>query len=141
MKKLILSIYLILFGNFQLVAQSDYSIVVSPLQFQLFTSTADENPVVNSGRISWGGAIQPEILVQKKINTTTNLTFGVGYLLSFENYPIKGSVSEFIINADLNTNLLILGESNFLIQSIFSCLLYTSPSPRDATLSRMPSSA
>ena len=25
--------------------------------------------------------------------------------------------------------------------SIFGCLLYTSPSPRDATLSRMPSSA
>ena len=24
---------------------------------------------------------------------------------------------------------------------VFSCLLYTSPSPRDATLSRMPSSA
>ena len=26
-------------------------------------------------------------------------------------------------------------------QSILNCLLYTSPSPRDATLSRMPSSA
>ena len=26
-------------------------------------------------------------------------------------------------------------------KSIYSCLLYTSPSPRDATLSRMPSSA
>ena len=26
-------------------------------------------------------------------------------------------------------------------QEIFTCLLYTSPSPRDATLSRMPSSA
>ena len=28
-----------------------------------------------------------------------------------------------------------------LLQSCNSCLLYTSPSPRDATLSRMPSSA
>ena len=28
-----------------------------------------------------------------------------------------------------------------VLKSIFSCLLYTSPSPRDATLSRMPSSA
>ena len=27
------------------------------------------------------------------------------------------------------------------IESIYTCLLYTSPSPRDATLSRMPSSA
>ena len=28
-----------------------------------------------------------------------------------------------------------------LINDLYSCLLYTSPSPRDATLSRMPSSA
>ena len=31
--------------------------------------------------------------------------------------------------------------SDLNIQLIHSCLLYTSPSPRDATLSRMPSSA
>ena len=31
--------------------------------------------------------------------------------------------------------------SNFLKHLIQGCLLYTSPSPRDATLSRMPSSA
>ena len=30
---------------------------------------------------------------------------------------------------------------NFTSENMFSCLLYTSPSPRDATLSRMPSSA
>ena len=30
---------------------------------------------------------------------------------------------------------------NGLLQSLDPCLLYTSPSPRDATLSRMPSSA
>ena len=29
----------------------------------------------------------------------------------------------------------------WLLTGIYSCLLYTSPSPRDATLSRMPSSA
>ena len=32
-------------------------------------------------------------------------------------------------------------KTEFLIENINSCLLYTSPSPRDATLSRMPSSA
>ena len=31
--------------------------------------------------------------------------------------------------------------NDFLIEKISACLLYTSPSPRDATLSRMPSSA
>ena len=34
------------------------------------------------------------------------------------------------------------GGANFLAENnIYPCLLYTSPSPRDATLSRMPSSA
>ena len=31
--------------------------------------------------------------------------------------------------------------SNYELDVILTCLLYTSPSPRDATLSRMPSSA
>ena len=35
-------------------------------------------------------------------------------------------------------NPIIIDSKNYLINS---CLLYTSPSPRDATLSRMPSSA
>ena len=37
----------------------------------------------------------------------------------------------------------ILGEAgrNLIIEKYDNCLLYTSPSPRDATLSRMPSSA
>ena len=33
------------------------------------------------------------------------------------------------------------GETNKIMDEHWSCLLYTSPSPRDATLSRMPSSA
>ena len=32
-------------------------------------------------------------------------------------------------------------ESNWILKQSLNCLLYTSPSPRDATLSRMPSSA
>ena len=42
------------------------------------------------------------------------------YLNEIEKYPIKPNIEP--------------GE-------IYNCLLYTSPSPRDATLSRMPSSA
>ena len=49
----------------------------------------------------------------------------VGHVLSCESHP----------NADkLNLTQVDIGEEN-------PCLLYTSPSPRDATLSRMPSSA
>ena len=33
------------------------------------------------------------------------------------------------------------GISNIVNMDVSNCLLYTSPSPRDATLSRMPSSA
>ena len=34
-----------------------------------------------------------------------------------------------------------MSEMGWRLRSLFTCLLYTSPSPRDATLSRMPSSA
>ena len=39
--------------------------------------------------------------------------------------------------------ILIVGTGRFMAwrEMITACLLYTSPSPRDATLSRMPSSA
>ena len=35
----------------------------------------------------------------------------------------------------------VIKEKEVVIDTIKNCLLYTSPSPRDATLSRMPSSA
>ena len=46
-------------------------------------------------------------------------------------YVLSGSVT--IFDKDMRTNI--------EIRDIKDCLLYTSPSPRDATLSRMPSSA
>ena len=51
-------------------------------------------------------------------------------------------VEQFI--AELSTTLKLEGmvaEISGRPKHIYSCLLYTSPSPRDATLSRMPSSA
>ena len=51
----------------------------------------------------------------------------------FEGYHAGGGLS-YALNQTLN-NHFKLGDG------ILSCLLYTSPSPRDATLSRMPSSA
>ena len=49
----------------------------------------------------------------------------------------------YIDGLELNNDALMISESyrNFLIAHVGHCLLYTSPSPRDATLSRMPSSA
>ena len=44
---------------------------------------------------------------------------------------------------DINDNIveIKMNESSLLPENYCPCLLYTSPSPRDATLSRMPSSA
>ena len=45
-------------------------------------------------------------------------------------------------NFDLKRNVWRLNQISQIIDNeIYVCLLYTSPSPRDATLSRMPSSA
>ena len=60
-----------------------------------------------------------------------------------ENWGIAAIISpEAGAKADLKTAIQILS-SDAEIETIYqhTCLLYTSPSPRDATLSRMPSSA
>ena len=51
----------------------------------------------------------------------------------------RGSVWKSL-DTQQNSNVVIKLFENEL-GNAFSCLLYTSPSPRDATLSRMPSSA
>ena len=51
----------------------------------------------------------------------------------------KGNV--FCAGADLKAMAGIIEPNNSTVPKPNGCLLYTSPSPRDATLSRMPSSA
>ena len=56
----------------------------------------------------------------------------------------KNKVSTIVIGRDGRISgpaLLELVKSTLISMGINICLLYTSPSPRDATLSRMPSSA
>ena len=43
--------------------------------------------------------------------------------------------------ATLTGSSVSLAGNDWLVVNYWACLLYTSPSPRDATLSRMPSSA
>ena len=52
---------------------------------------------------------------------------------------IKGSLSALLKNQEEMPHLLFSGSAG--VGKTTTCLLYTSPSPRDATLSRMPSSA
>ena len=64
-------------------------------------------------------------------------------VLEKQKCPIDKACGEGIMPSGVN-NLRKLGVTLFLGKCpyhLFNCLLYTSPSPRDATLSRMPSSA
>ena len=63
-----------------------------------------------------------------------------------ENFTYKGISDGKYVEGDIEALNLDeashkLKEQKVIITNLISCLLYTSPSPRDATLSRMPSSA
>ena len=65
-----------------------------------------------------------------------NMVFYLLLLIDFYIVPwfIKNTGSAMIV-------MLVIIPLICLITSVFYCLLYTSPSPRDGLLSRMPSSA
>ena len=54
---------------------------------------------------------------------------------------LSGPIDDYISNLVVAQLLFLESENPEKDISIYICLLYTSPSPRDATLSRMPSSA
>ena len=58
--------------------------------------------------------------------------FDVSFLTAIGKTSVNRSVLEFINSKKISTKL---------IKQVNSCLLYTSPSPRDLSTSRMPSSA
>ena len=77
-------------------------------------------------------------LTNSYANEDTKLKIGLLIPISGENYELGQSIIKAVRMAmnDINTDKL-----EIIIKDTKSCLLYTSPSPRDATLSRMPSSA
>ena len=58
----------------------------------------------------------------------------------YKNQPIQKS-DGLVVYADPETEALFLKSSHLKELIVYSCLLYTSPSPRDRQKSRMPSSA
>ena len=76
-------------------------------------------------------------------NTVTNYLknkYGFDGLIYTDALEMKGVTKNFkpgIVEAEA----LLAGNDILLLPEDIACLLYTSPSPRDATLSRMPSSA
>ena len=64
----------------------------------------------------------------------------VAYLLFNGELPSENSLEDF--RSNVKANMVIPQQTKKLFQGLDKdCLLYTSPSPRDATLSRMPASA
>ena len=68
-------------------------------------------------------------------NMLTMINCLLAALIATSAYP---AISEFVVNLDKDENsFAYVGD----FVGLWACLLYTSPSPRDGLLSRMPSSA
>ena len=78
---------------------------------------------------------QPLELTNKKMNVDTTVTVSGGGM-SGQAGAVRHGISKALTLLDPNLRPILKTEG-----LLTSCLLYTSPSPRDATLSRMPSSA
>ena len=68
------------------------------------------------------------------------ILFVFGLIFSVKS-PERKVIDSPIMWRDDYSNIAIFKSNNINSERIGICLLYTSPSPRDATLSRMPSSA
>ena len=91
--------------------------------------------------ITAGQFVQKQNLVETGFKNSTGLGGSLNYgstsgTITFANRTIVGLfiVDDAALSNQTRLNVVFNGTSN-------ACLLYTSPSPRDATLSRMPSSA
>ena len=69
-------------------------------------------------------------------NLTIRKPNGLEYSFNNTDKPDLGFEYDVVVYDDIEVKILKWEENK-----CFDCLLYTSPSPRDATLSRMPSSA
>ena len=79
------------------------------------------------------------ILLGIAIVIATPLTI-IGANLWLQNFAYQMTITPMLILSGIAV-ILVLGLVTVISQTFMACLLYTSPSPRDATLSRMPSSA
>ena len=123
-------------------------------------SMALDNNALDSSAVGFGAAAEAQALVDTPApgqSTQPNNILDPGFDLTLRpmRYPqffdmyrdaIKNTwtVDEIDFSTDLNDlDTKITPAERHLVNRLvaFFCLLYTSPSPRDATLSRMPSSA
>ena len=83
-------------------------------------------------------ALSAEALSDQQIVTTRDLARAVPNLVVSNNVGLGTSVTYFLRGVGSSESIPTF---DLPVGTYIDCLLYTSPSPRDATLSRMPSSA
>ena len=71
-----------------------------------------------------------------EVDTSTRLTNSIPL-----NIPLISAAMDTVTESDMAIAMAQAGGIGVIHRNMSVCLLYTSPSPRDATLSRMPSSA
>ena len=102
---------------------------------------------VGAGPISVSGLVDTcwaDKNIYDALNMTDTLKFGDSEKLNFTRADVdvsKAFKNDALSSLSSAVNSLTVEESFGYNAQTQSCLLYTSPSPRDATLSRMPSSA
>ena len=101
--------------------------------------------ITDQQRADHVGCYGNEILETPNIDSLAKngLTFDKYYVASPTCMPNRASLATGRMPSatGVTTNGFPLPLDSVTLMDVLSCLLYTSPSPRDATLSRMPSSA
>ena len=96
----------------------------------------DKNKLVSASEKSISSVVTISS-VNNKLLKNNRSEIGSGVIFSYEGYI----VTNLHILSGQNINVKLNNGKNYLASIIGICLLYTSPSPRDRTRSRMPSSA
>ena len=115
--------------------------------FYLLDGSIDEDFIHVVGNVqfcsfSWINIIPESIVVGiSNVDRKRDFTYPSKLDLDQKEFPTSGKSSDFIdfISEELQPYIVKHYKTNN--ETTLICLLYTSPSPRDATLSRMPSSA
>ena len=151
---LLLGLILLLPGlqNFKLDASSEALVIQGDEAFKTYREVG--NTFGNSDFLIATFTPNNDLFDQQTLSVIKNLESqlldleGVSSVLSLLDAPIffqpRVELSEIADNLKTLEDPAVdiqLAKEEILDNPIYSCLLYTSPSPRDATLSRMPSSA
>ena len=97
-------------------------------------------PILQYGYGSYGSTIDPSFSSVRLSLLDRGFVFAIAHIRGSQ-YLGRTWYEDGRMLYKKNTFKDFVSSSKFLIENNYTCLLYTSPSPRDGLLSRMPSSA